>query len=102
MARRKPEAAESVETQPVETAPAPEQVQTPVQTPADEPELVEPELVEEDEQLEDEMPSEAERKGCRAHDEHGNVRPADGRWPLHAPEQESEVCRKDVVHQEES
>ncbi|MFT4010873.1 MAG: hypothetical protein QM655_12625 [Nocardioidaceae bacterium] len=30
-----------------------------------------------------------ETQGKRAYDEHGNVRPADGRWPLHDPEDES-------------
>lgn len=34
-----------------------------------------------------------ERKGKRAHDEQGNVRPADGRWPLHKPEDESKHVR---------
>ena len=43
-------------------------------------------------QSERKIPSKAERKGKRGHDEHGNVRPADGRWGLHEPEEESEVC----------
>ena len=34
-------------------------------------------------------PTAEERKGMRAHDDNGNVRPADGRWDLHAPEDES-------------
>lgn len=39
------------------------------------------------------MPSAEERKGMRAHDERGSVRPADGRWDLHKPEDESEYVR---------
>lgn len=39
------------------------------------------------------VPSEEEREGMRAHDEHGNVRPADGRWELHEPKDESKVVR---------
>ncbi|MCM0618771.1 hypothetical protein [Nocardioides bruguierae] len=34
-------------------------------------------------------PSAEERRGKRGHDEHGNVRPADGRFELHDPAQES-------------
>lgn len=34
-------------------------------------------------------PTPEERKGMRAHDSHGNVRPADGRWDLHEPAAES-------------
>lgn len=37
-------------------------------------------------------PSEEEREGKRGHDDGGNVRPADGRWNLHEPEEESDVC----------
>ncbi|HEY0889657.1 MAG TPA: hypothetical protein VGE38_08615 [Nocardioides sp.] len=40
-----------------------------------------------------EVPSEEERKGKRGHDDHGNVRPADGRWELHDPKDESKVVR---------
>lgn len=40
-----------------------------------------------------EVPSEAERKGMRGHDDNGNVRPADGRWGLHAPKDESKYIR---------
>ena len=38
-------------------------------------------------------PTEAERKDMRAHSQDGNVRPADGRWELHAPEDESKYVR---------
>lgn len=38
---------------------------------------------------EPQTPSAEERNGKRAHDEHGNVRPADGRWALHDPKDES-------------
>lgn len=38
-------------------------------------------------------PTEAERKGKRGHDEHGNVRPADDRYELHDPADESLVVR---------
>ena len=39
-------------------------------------------------------PSSAEdRHGKRGHDEHGNVRPADGRYGLHEPQDESEYVR---------
>lgn len=38
-------------------------------------------------------PTAEERRGMRAHDEHGNVRPADGRWELHDPQAESEHVR---------
>ena len=38
-------------------------------------------------------PSAEERNGKRAHDEHGNVRPADGRWELHDPQDESAHVR---------
>lgn len=41
----------------------------------------------------DAIPSAEERKGKRGHDERGNVRPADGRWDLHDPAEESEVVR---------
>ncbi|WP_300399889.1 hypothetical protein [Nocardioides sp.] len=34
-----------------------------------------------------------DRQGKRGHDEHGNVRPADDRYELHDPEQESAVVR---------
>lgn len=34
-----------------------------------------------------------ERAGMRAHDDQGNVRPADGRWDLHKPEDESKYVR---------
>ncbi len=39
------------------------------------------------------QPSAGERKGKRAHDENGNVRPADGRWALHEPKDESKHVR---------
>lgn len=39
-------------------------------------------------------PTVEERKGMRAHDDHGNVRPADGRWDLHEPKDESKYVRK--------
>lgn len=39
-------------------------------------------------------PTDAERKGMRAHDANGNVRPADGRWDLHQPSEESKYVRK--------
>jgi hypothetical protein len=35
-----------------------------------------------------------DRKGMRGHED-GNVRPADGRYDLHKPEEESEVVRND-------
>lgn len=35
----------------------------------------------------------AERKGKRGHDDNGSVRPADGRWNLHDPKDESKVVR---------
>lgn len=41
-------------------------------------------------------PSAEERKGMRAHDDSGNVRPADGRWDLHKPEQESQYVRTET------
>ena len=44
-------------------------------------------------------PTEAERKGMRAHDDQGNVRPADGRWDLHAPEDEGKYVRDAKVGQ---
>lgn len=34
-------------------------------------------------------PTTEERQGMRAHDDNGNVRPADGRWDLHEPAAES-------------
>lgn len=46
-------------------------------------------------------PSAEERKGKRAHDEHGNVRPADGRWSLHEPKDESKHVRTDAAPQTE-
>ncbi|WP_395691789.1 hypothetical protein [Nocardioides sp.] len=39
------------------------------------------------------VPSAEERKGKRAHDDQGNVRPADGRWDLHEPKDESKYVR---------
>lgn len=39
-------------------------------------------------------PTAEERKGMRGHDDHGNVRPADGRWNLHKPSEESKVTAK--------
>ena len=41
-------------------------------------------------------PSVEERQGMRAHDDSGNVRPADGRWDLHKPEQESQYVRTET------
>ncbi len=41
-------------------------------------------------------PSVEERRGMRAHDDSGNVRPADGRWDLHKPEQESQYVRTET------
>lgn len=38
-------------------------------------------------------PTAEERKGMRAHDSQGNVRPADGRWDLHEPQNESQYVR---------
>lgn len=38
-------------------------------------------------------PTAEERKDMRAHDSQGNVRPADGRWDLHEPGQESKYVR---------
>lgn len=38
-------------------------------------------------------PTVEERRGKRAHDDSGNVRPADGRWDLHDPDQESKHVR---------
>lgn len=38
-------------------------------------------------------PPAEERQSKRAHDEHGNVRPADGRWDLHDPKDESKHVR---------
>lgn len=43
------------------------------------------------EEDEPQFPSAEERKGMRGHDEQGNVRPADGRWDLHKPADESKV-----------
>lgn len=40
-------------------------------------------------------PSVEERRGKRGHDERGNVRPADGRYELHDPEDESTYVRTD-------
>lgn len=40
-------------------------------------------------------PTEEERKGMRAHDDSGNVRPADGRWELHEPKDEPKYVRTD-------
>ena len=39
------------------------------------------------------FPSAEERKGMRAHDDQGNVRPADGRWDLHEPKDEGKHVR---------
>jgi hypothetical protein len=45
-------------------------------------------------------PSSAEeRKGKRGHDESGNVRPADGRWELHEPKDESKYVRTDKAEE---
>lgn len=49
--------------------------------------------VETDEGLTRTAPTAEERKGMRAHDDNGNVRPADGRWPLHEPKDESKHVR---------
>ncbi len=38
------------------------------------------------------MSTPEERKGMRGHDADGNVRPADDRYDLHKPEDESKVC----------
>lgn len=38
-------------------------------------------------------PTKAERKDTRGHSQDGNVRPADGRWGLHKPKDESKVIR---------
>jgi hypothetical protein len=38
-------------------------------------------------------PSVEEKKGMRAHDDFGNVRPADGRWDLHEPSEESKYVK---------
>ncbi|HWI43263.1 MAG TPA: hypothetical protein VNS81_06555 [Nocardioides sp.] len=38
-------------------------------------------------------PTEEERQGMRAHDENGNVRPADGRWELHEPKDEAKYVK---------
>ena len=42
-----------------------------------------------------EASAEEARQGMRAHDDQGNVRPADGRWPLHHPKDESKHVRSD-------
>lgn len=41
-------------------------------------------------------PSAEERKGKRGHDEQGNVRPADGRYGLHDPKDESKYVRTEI------
>lgn len=41
-------------------------------------------------------PTQAQREGMRAHDDHGNVRPADGRWDLHEPKNESKYVRTET------
>lgn len=38
-------------------------------------------------------PSVEEKRGMRAHDDNGNVRPADGRWDLHEPSEESKYVK---------
>lgn len=40
--------------------------------------------------------SEEEREGKRGHDDQGNVRPADGRWNLHEPKDESKYVRTEI------
>lgn len=40
-----------------------------------------------------EASAEEARQGMRAHDAQGNVRPADGRWDLHDPKDESTFVR---------
>lgn len=42
-------------------------------------------------------PSAEERKDMRAHDDGGNVRPADGRWDLHEPKNESKHVRTETT-----
>lgn len=44
---------------------------------------------------EEQAPSVEERQGMRGH-EGGNVRPADGRYGLHQPEDESKFVRTDI------
>lgn len=44
-------------------------------------------------------PSAEGRKNMRGHDESGNVRPADGRWELHAPEDESKYVRTEKAEE---
>lgn len=38
-------------------------------------------------------PTVEERKDMRGHDSEGNVRPADGRWDLHDPKDESKYVK---------
>jgi hypothetical protein len=47
-------------------------------------------------------PSAEERKGMRAHDTDGNVRPAAGRWDLHEPAEESTYVRTEIEPEESS
>lgn len=44
----------------------------------------------------DPKPSEDTRQGMRGHNDAGNIRPADGRWGLHDPEDESQVTATGV------
>lgn len=43
-----------------------------------------------------ETPSVEARKGKRGHDDQGNVRPADGRYGLHEPKDESKYVRSGI------
>jgi hypothetical protein len=47
------------------------------------------------------FPSASERKGKRGHDDNGNVRPADGRWDLHDPKDESKFVRTEEVESDD-
>lgn len=43
------------------------------------------------------MSTREERKGKRGHDDQGNVRPADDRYGLHEPEEESVYVRTEIT-----
>lgn len=45
---------------------------------------------------EPQQPSAEGRKGKRGHDDHGNVRPADGRYGLHDPKDEPKYVRTEI------
>jgi len=45
-------------------------------------------------------PSAEERKGKRGHDGQGNVRPADGRYELHDPKDESKYVRTETAKED--